>query len=210
LLAAALLALAVALGAAAGAAARAGESLGTAFSGHETVIGAGSASFAGWTHAGDGSAWVPSPGDGGSWSTSVTYTGTPGLGSSVSFTGGTWSWQQANGTIRQGQVLSGSVRWPPDGNTDIGCGKGIGVVAATLSLGGATPAGGINACLDDTHLATVFPPQIWGNLTLAISAPTPTATPARPACPPPVTPSPTPQIIARAYLPFVAGGKCAP
>jgi len=96
----------------------------------------------------------------GSWAASVTYTGTPGLGGSgVTIVGGRWylRWQG----LRYGVVISGAVLWPADLAKDIGCGAGVATFGATLSGGGS-----IAGCLDDTHLATVFPPTIVGTLTL--------------------------------------------
>src|SRR3712207_1050880 len=50
--------------------------------------------FSGWT-GGTGpvaGGWTPYPGDGqGSWTTSVNYTGMPGLGSMVVIRGGSWA-----------------------------------------------------------------------------------------------------------------------
>ncbi len=55
--------------------------------------------------------------------------------------------------------------WPQTIADDGGCGAGVAVFTAQLRApkGGS---GSIAGCLDDTHLSTVFPPHIWGQLTL--------------------------------------------
>jgi hypothetical protein len=95
----------------------------------------------------------------GSWAASVNYSGTPGLGSSVAIVGGRWyvRWHGPH----SGTVTTGSVVWPADLATSIGCGAGVATFSALLSGGGS-----IEGCLDDTHLSTVFPPTIVGTLTL--------------------------------------------
>jgi hypothetical protein len=109
--------------------------------------------------------------NGGTWTTSVSYTGRPGIGSSgVSVTDGKWFWREANDVIHSGKVTGGQVRWPASSDADaFRCGKGV--ASVTLSLTGAAEAGTFTGCLDDTHLDPraepfVFPPKIWGTLTL--------------------------------------------
>jgi hypothetical protein len=108
---------------------------------------------------------------GGVWTASVSYTGRPGIGSSgVTVTGGKWFWQQANDVIHAGKVTAGRVAWPESIDADpFKCGKGVATV--TLSLVGPSGQGNFTGCLDDTHLDPraqpfVFPPKIWGTLTL--------------------------------------------
>jgi hypothetical protein len=62
-------------------------------------------------------------------------------------------------------VSSGTVTWPGTLSGDVGCGAGIATVAAVLQVTGGG-AGTVSTCLDDTHLATVFPPRIWGTFAL--------------------------------------------
>ena len=114
--------------------------------------------------------WTTSD-NGGAFTASVSFAGQPGIGSSgVSVTGGKWLWQQANDVIHFGKVRGGRVRWPASADADsFGCGKGV--ASVTLSLTGVSEEGTFTGCLDDTHLdprATpfVFPPKMWGTLTL--------------------------------------------
>lgn len=109
---------------------------------------------------------------GGTWSTSINYRGQGGLGSSVTVTGGRWSWLRADGVIRSGRIVDGQVTWPStlDSNA-MGCGSGVARFAVTLSLAGQSGGGTIKGCLDDSHLDPrqqpfVFPPKLWGTLTL--------------------------------------------
>ena len=109
--------------------------------------------------------------NGGAFTASVSFAGQPGIGSSgVSVAGGKWLWQQANDVIHFGKVKGGRVRWPASSDADpFGCGKGV--ASVTLSLTGVSEEGTFTGCLDDTHLdprATpfVFPPKMWGTLTL--------------------------------------------
>jgi len=122
------------------------------------------ATFTGWTDA--ASSWAPPRlSDGGSWSASINYQGTPGIGHSVSIGGGRWAWLQPDGTFRNGSIVSGQVMWPPVLTADIGCGAGVASIQAMLrTLSGV--GGTLSGCLDDTHLAQVFPPRVWGTLSL--------------------------------------------
>jgi hypothetical protein len=159
----------IVLGLAGGAAALA--ALATGFSGYE--ISPGSAcgdqtcgtTFAGWTNAA-GSSWVPRrQSNGGHWLARINYRGTPGIGRSVEITGGSFAWVEANGTAHYGPITGGTVTWPSSLSENIGCGAGVARVSATIAEG-ATP-GSITGCLDDTHIRQgVFPPRIWGALTL--------------------------------------------
>lgn len=114
--------------------------------------------------------WTTSD-NGGAWTASVTYTGQAGIGSSgASITGGKWFWQEANDVIHSGKVKGGRVRWPASADADpFRCGKGV--ASVTLSLSGVSEDGTFTGCLDDTHLDPraepfVFPPKMWGTLTL--------------------------------------------
>jgi hypothetical protein len=114
--------------------------------------------------------WTTNDNDG-AWTASVSYSGQPGIGfSGVSVTGGRWFWQEANDVINFGKVKGGRVRWPASIDADpFGCGKGV--ASVTLSLTGLSEDGTFTGCLDDTHLDPraqpfVFPPKMWGTLTL--------------------------------------------
>lgn len=109
---------------------------------------------------------------GGTWTTSINYKGEGGLGSAVTVMGGRWSWLHADGTIQTGRITGGAVTWPsaPDSNA-MGCGNGVARFSITLSLAGRSAGGSFKGCLDDTHLDPrqqpfVFPPKIWGTLSL--------------------------------------------
>ena len=127
--------------------------------------------FAGWT-GGDGTdpdGWSEYPGTGGRWGTAINYKGDAGIGSSVELVSGFWYWKQPSGSTHSGLLTGGTVLWPETLDKDIGCGPGIATVEATvvaLRLEVPVAPGTLNACLDDTHLATVFPPRVWGTLTL--------------------------------------------
>jgi hypothetical protein len=100
----------------------------------------------------------------GAWLAVINYSGSPGLGSHVDITGGTWSLNMS-GTTLTGRVKEGLVTWPPSGE-DLGCGTDVATFTATLRAPKGT-SGTINGCLDDTHLSTVFPPHIWGQSSLS-------------------------------------------
>jgi hypothetical protein len=104
--------------------------------------------------------------NGGTWVAVVDRVGPSGLGSSTALVGGRWFWEQANDIVHFGRVLSGSVQWPAGLATDIGCGPGVAQFVAILSVSGQATGGTLTGCLDDTHLPFVFPPKIWGTLTL--------------------------------------------
>lgn len=103
---------------------------------------------------------------GGNWIFSVDRVGHAGLGSAVSLVGGRWFWQQTNDLVHFGRVLGGSVQWPPDLASDLGCGAGVAKVVVNLSVVGQATGGTLTGCLDDTHIPHVFPPKVWGTLTL--------------------------------------------
>jgi hypothetical protein len=120
--------------------------------------------------------WAPLIGStGGVVSGSVNYKGTPGFGNTVNVIGGSWYWLEAdNKTSHSGLVLKGgTVSWPASledfvGDNDCGC--GVAEFTVTISLGRSqTEAGTISGCLNDKN-PDVFPPKIWGQLTL-MSAP---------------------------------------
>jgi hypothetical protein len=142
------------------------------------------ATFVGWTDSANMASptvWVPPAGStGGNWSLSIRYTGTPGGNPSTPNTvvvqqGGLWSLRLANGNSYSGLVGGGFVTWPWKGGT-LGCGTDNATVV--LSLVTVTGGfGGVQGCLDDQHLTTgVFPPRVWGTVTLS-SAPNPAPPP---------------------------------
>ncbi len=119
--------------------------------------------FAGWTA--DTTAvpggWV-AKGTGGSWILSINYTGTPGPGVGVTVISGKWSLRMA-GTTYSGYVAAGgTVTWIDS----MLCGTGNATVDLTLVA--VTGPGSVVGCLDDRHLATVFPPHVWGTVTLPL------------------------------------------
>jgi hypothetical protein len=122
------------------------------------------ATFSGWT-GGSGQnsgGWVPFPGtEQGTWSIRVNYTGQPAFGNSVNIVGGTWSFLFFSGTFLHGKVVSGTVTWPTVQNPDIGCGDGVAVAEAHLSVAGGSTTP-VNGCLYDLPKGSVIPPKIWG------------------------------------------------
>jgi hypothetical protein len=125
--------------------------------------------FAGWTTV-NGNSWYSSASStGGQWIITANFTGDSGLGSSVNVTGGRWYFEDTNGERQYGSLLpGGEVVWPKNLGTDLGCGKGVAVITVPISVeSGQMPSQGIiNACLDDTHLNKIFPPKVWGTLTI--------------------------------------------
>ncbi|MBI4292550.1 MAG: hypothetical protein HY661_13825 [Betaproteobacteria bacterium] len=104
--------------------------------------------------------------NGGTWVAIADRVGHAGLGSAVTLAGGRWYWEQQNDVIHHGRILGGSVEWPADLAADIGCGSGVARFLVTLSVSGRATGGTLTGCLDDTHIPFVFPPTIWGTLTL--------------------------------------------
>ncbi|HZT08872.1 MAG TPA: hypothetical protein VFC51_17750 [Chloroflexota bacterium] len=98
------------------------------------------------------------------WVVIVNYSGAAGLGHAVVINEGTWTLSTGSATLN-GQLSQGAVTWPADASADLGCGKGVALVTAAL-LTSRSQVGSVSACLDDTHLATVFPPRLWGGLAL--------------------------------------------
>lgn len=135
------------------------------FLGHNCVIAGTPATcgttFSGWT-GGGGTTWVNFPGTGqGAWSIQINYIGQPMFGGSVDVVGGKWSFLFFTGTELRGKVVSGSVRWPDDETADIGCGPGVAVAEANLTVTGGGAAT-VNGCLHDLPAGSVIPPKVWG------------------------------------------------
>jgi hypothetical protein len=140
--------------------------------GHNCTI-AGSAAtcgatFTGWTGESNTGGWLAFPGTGkGVWSIQINYTGHPAFGGTmpqVKVVGGKWSFLFVNGLELRGKVVNGTVTWPPGPNASIGCGNGVAVAQANLTLVGGKYAT-IAGCLHDIPAGTVIPPQEWGVFT---------------------------------------------
>jgi hypothetical protein len=118
--------------------------------------------FAGWI-GGDGQVadgWEPPPGDfQGLWRTRVHYKDQAGFGKMVVILGGRYRIFFFDGHSLSGRVTGGTVEWPADEITDIGCGAGVAVVNASLTSRkqSATFAG----CLHDLPIGSTIP-MVWG------------------------------------------------
>ncbi len=136
------------------------------FLGRNCVVGGTPATcgttFTGWTGLTGEGGWLAFPGTAqGAWSIQVNYIGQPNFGSSVTIVSGKWSFYFFTGSEAKGKVLGGSVVWPSDASTDIGCGAGVAVVDASLSVTGGGVAS-VTGCLHDLPAGSVIPPQVWG------------------------------------------------
>jgi hypothetical protein len=117
--------------------------------------------FSGWTGETSGG-WLQFPGTGeGAWSVRINYTGQPMFGGSVMIVGGSWQFHFKNGTSLHGTVDSGGTVIWPDASSSMGCGNGVAVVNANLSVFGGGPAN-LSGCLHDLPKGTVIPPKVWG------------------------------------------------
>lgn len=109
---------------------------------------------------------------GGVWYASINREGQAGIGGAVTVTGGRWLWERANGTLHRGRVRGGTVTWPESLSATVGdCPPGVAEFNVTLTVVGHPRGGSFAGCLDDTHLNPfvqpfVFPPHIWGLLTI--------------------------------------------
>ena len=130
--------------------------------------------FAGWTVDEDG--WTPiSESTGGHWMASLRRIGDAGFDSTVWIIGGFYTIQLPSGESVSGRFLKGDVTWPYDANEDLGCGDGIAVIDADVSLSFPwgrpwRPAGYITGCLDDQEWLEPsqelrLPPRIWATMT---------------------------------------------
>src|SRR3990172_845966 len=108
------------------------------------------ATFAGLTTHGNGTSWHPAASNnGGLWAVRTNFFSYPGIApgteNSVAVIGGTWFLEGADGTTQSGNILSGSVNWPPTLQANIGCRPGIAKFAVTISLLNSNqPAGALN------------------------------------------------------------------
>jgi hypothetical protein len=122
--------------------------------------------FSGWTHDSD-SEWQGTASTG-NWSVSANYTGKPGIGNTLTVTGGEWFLSGADVAII-GKLTSGTVTWPPSLTTKVlgsDCGQGVGYISVAL-VSNEGQQGNLTGCLDDTHVVLgTFPPKVWGTLEL--------------------------------------------
>jgi hypothetical protein len=120
------------------------------------------ATFSGWTGETSTGGWLAFPGTGqGAWTIRVNYTGQPAFGGSVNIVGGNWSFLFFDGTFLFGKVVNGTVTWPANQNTNIGCGDGVAVADANLTVAGGSAAT-VAGCLHDLPKGSVIPPKEWG------------------------------------------------
>ena len=128
------------------------------------------ATFTGWTGVTSTGGWLAFPGtQQGVWTVQINYTGHPSFGQTapapqVTIAGGTWSFLFFSGMELKGRVVGGTVSWPYDTSSDIGCGDGVAVAEANLTLNGGKSAS-LAGCLHDIPAGTVIPPQEWGEFT---------------------------------------------
>ena len=129
--------------------------------------------FAGWTLKREG--WAPvAESNSGRWMVTVGREGKASFGTLVTITGGTWSMQPPGGPALWGRVLGGVVRWPETDEINDGCGCGVALLDADISLGFPwglpwRKVGVIKGCLDDQRWLMRseifrFPPRIWGTM----------------------------------------------
>ena len=118
--------------------------------------------FGGWT-GGEGQVpggWEPPPGDfQGWWKTSINYTGQVDFGNTVSILAGKYKISFVDGHSLSGRVTGGTVQWPANESADIGCGAGVALIDATLSLGRHSAI--FEGCLHDIPVFSTLP-MVWG------------------------------------------------
>jgi hypothetical protein len=123
-------------------------------------------SFLGWSGGkGPGpDGWTAYPGNTqGLWESTINYIGSPAFGSQVGVAGGVFDLLFKHKPTISGVVTGGSVTWPTDANTDIGCGAGVATASLTLNTGSRGPTS-FQGCLHDLPAGSVIPPRIWGTL----------------------------------------------
>jgi len=120
--------------------------------------------------------WAPiTESNGGQWVATVRRVGEAAFGSTATIVGGYYSLQLPDGKTLAGRFRDGGlVEWPPDEEQSLGCGPGVAVVDAelTLSLPWGLPwrtAGRFEGCLDDQEWleesdALRLPPRIFGTM----------------------------------------------
>lgn len=123
-------------------------------------------SFLGWI-GGKGpvpNGWMAFPGNTqGLWETTVNYIGSPGFGKQVTVAGGVFDLLFKHHAGITAMVTGGTVAWPSDATTDMGCGPGVATANLTLSSGPGGPTA-FQGCLHDLPAGSVIPPKIWGSL----------------------------------------------
>lgn len=131
--------------------------------------------FAGWTL--DEAGWAPiTESNGRAWTASIQRVGNPPFGSTVSIARGAWSVSLPGSPKLCGRVLASTIEWPYDAQEDLGCGAGVALVDAEVSLRFPRgrpwqQAGVIEGCLDaqewlEPSDALRLPPRIWGTMLL--------------------------------------------
>lgn len=117
-------------------------------------------------------------GQGGFWTASFDRADTVSLAQDAfveaTILGGEWHWWPVDGPLQSGSVTGGRLLWPTDMNHNIGgCGYGVAQISVTLTVRQDRPGTGtFEGCLDTTQLDPtlqwiVYPPRIWGKLTLS-------------------------------------------
>jgi hypothetical protein len=134
--------------------------------GHDCVVSGVPATcgttFTGWTGETSTGEWLKLPGTGqGTWLVLINYTGQPMFNGLVNVVGGSWLFILKNGGILGGTVTSGLVAWPIDANSSNGCGNGVAVINANLSVSHGKAAT-LTGCLHDLPKGSVIPPKVWG------------------------------------------------
>lgn len=123
-------------------------------------------SFLGWTggKGAEANGWQAFAGNNQAlWQSTVNYSGSPAFDASVTVTGGVFNLLSKHGQSIEGAVSSGTVTWPADANTDIGCGAGVATVNLSLLTGPGGPTN-FQGCLHDLPAGSIIPPKIWGTL----------------------------------------------
>jgi len=104
--------------------------------------------------------WEPPPGDfQGWWKTSINYTGQVDFGNTVSILAGKYKISFVDGHSLSGRVTGGTVQWAANESADIGCGAGVALIDATLSLGRHSAI--FEGCLHDIPVFSTLP-MVWG------------------------------------------------
>ena len=120
------------------------------------------AKFAGWI-GGDGQVpdgWESPPGDfEGLWRTRIHYSGQVDFGNTVFILGGRYTIFFFDGHSLSGRVTGGTVEWPADESTDIGCGAGVAVI--NVDLLSRRHSAKFAGCLHDIPVGSTIP-MVWG------------------------------------------------
>jgi hypothetical protein len=132
-----------------------------------TESGTCNVAFSGWTGASGQTAngWTPFPGTGqGLWSATVNYIGRARFGGHVHVANGAFDLLFTDGTVVRGNVTSGKVEWPQEGQATV-CGTDVATITMTVAFTqGPAGGGSFEGCLHDLPAGTINPPEIWGRL----------------------------------------------